>query len=73
VLEEVGPKIPSGASPDHGVPFAEIFDRYDRDFYRIDPLLFSPAVVILNNLKTGSVFRFGQLAPEVIRKSFSAG
>jgi methenyltetrahydromethanopterin cyclohydrolase len=73
VLEEVGPRIPSGASPDHGVPFAEIFDRYDRDFYRIDPLLFSPAVVILNNLKTGSVFRFGQLAPEVIRKSFSAG
>ena len=72
VLEEVGPRVPSGSSPDHGLPFSEIFERYDREFYRIDPLLFSPAVVTLNNLKTGRSFRFGQFLPEVIRKSFSA-
>jgi methenyltetrahydromethanopterin cyclohydrolase len=69
-LKEVGPRIPSSSSPDHGVPFAEIFERYERDFYRIDPLLFSPAVVTVNNLTSGSSFRFGQLCPDVIRGSF---
>jgi methenyltetrahydromethanopterin cyclohydrolase len=30
-----------------GTPFYEIFKRYDNDFYRIDPMLFSPAEVWL--------------------------
>src|SRR5204862_2274228 len=42
VIAEIGPKVPSSASPDHGSPFAAIFERYERDFYKIDPLLFSP-------------------------------
>ena len=46
-LEAIGPRVPSGASADYGQPFAAIFERYDRDFYRIDPHLFSPAVVTL--------------------------
>jgi methenyltetrahydromethanopterin cyclohydrolase len=70
LLQEIGPKIPSSSSPDHGVPFAEVFRRYERDFYRIDPLLFSPAVVTLNNLNSGRAFQFGRLCPEVISKSF---
>lgn len=70
LLEEIGPAIPSSSSPDHGVPFGEVFQRYNHDFYRIDPLLFSPAVVTLNNLNSGRSFRFGQLCPEVLRKSF---
>src|SRR5439155_5470959 len=52
-LAELGPKIPSSASGDHGAPFAEIFERYGRDFYKIDKQLFSPAVIALVNLKTG--------------------
>jgi methenyltetrahydromethanopterin cyclohydrolase len=71
-LQEIGPLVPSGASPDHGAPFAEIFERYGRDFYRIDPRLFSPAVVTLVNLDTGRSFRYGSLAPEVLRRSFGA-
>ncbi len=69
-LQEIGPLVPSSASPDHGAPFVEIFERYGRDFYRIDPRLFSPAVVTLMNLDTGRSFRYGSLAPEVLRKSF---
>lgn len=69
-LEAIGPRIPSSASSDHGRPFAEIFTRYDRDFYRIDPLLFSPAVIELVNLDTGRSWRFGQTMPDVIEKSF---
>ena len=69
-LEQVGPRVPSGGSPDHGQPFATIFQRYDRDFYRIDPHLFSPAVVTLVNLDSGRSFRFGHTLPRVIHQSF---
>jgi methenyltetrahydromethanopterin cyclohydrolase len=59
-LAEIGPRVPSSSSRDHGQHFAAIFERYGRDFYKIDPHLFSPAVVIFNNLDTGRVFRFGE-------------
>ena len=70
-LAEIGPKIPSSASRDFGEPFAAIFERAGRDFYKIDPMLFSPAVVTLNNLTSGKSLRFGELRADVIAKSFS--
>lgn len=69
-LVEVGPKVPSCASSDHGRPFAVIFAEYDNDFYKIDPHLFSPAVVTLVNLATGNSFHFGHTVPRVIHESF---
>jgi methenyltetrahydromethanopterin cyclohydrolase len=72
-VAELGPKVPSSASPDHGAPFAEIFERYQRDFYKIDRHLFSPAVIVLVNLKTGRRHVFGRLEPEVLRRSFGGG
>lgn len=69
-LREIGPLIPSCASKDHGAPFAEIFERYGRDFYRIDRRLFSPAVITLANLDTGRSFRFGHLTPDILQTSF---
>jgi methenyltetrahydromethanopterin cyclohydrolase len=71
-LEAIGPKIPSSASADHGEPFGKIFERYERDFYRIDPHLFSPAVVTLVNLDTGHSYRYGRLLPAVIQQSFGS-
>jgi len=71
-LQQIGPRIPSDSSADHGQPFGKIFARYDHDFYRIDPLLFSPAVVTLVNATSGRTHRFGRLCPEVIQQSFSA-
>lgn len=71
MLQELGPKIPSGASADHGQPFAQVFEKYDHDFYKIDPLLFSPAQITLINLETGRTFCFGELCPDVIRRSFA--
>jgi methenyltetrahydromethanopterin cyclohydrolase len=74
VLEAVGPKVPSSASPDHGAPFAEIFARYGHDFYKVDPLLFSPAQVVFHNLKSGRCHVFGETATGVLERSFfSAG
>ncbi len=69
-LEAVGPSVPSSSSDDFGAPFAEIFARYDHDFYRIDPRLFSPAVIHLVSLVDGRRQSFGLLAPEVIQRSF---
>ena len=69
-LVELGPKIPSSSSSDYGQPFCEVFERYGRDFYKIDPMLFSPAVVTLINLDTGRSHRFGELRPDVLERSF---
>jgi methenyltetrahydromethanopterin cyclohydrolase len=70
-LEVIGPQVPSSASPDHGRPFAEIFARYDNDFYRIDPLLFSPAKVGLVNCDSGNRFSYGKLSLGVMAESFA--
>jgi methenyltetrahydromethanopterin cyclohydrolase len=69
-LAELGSRVPSSASSDYGEPFAEIFERAGRDFYKIDPLLFSPAVVTFVNLDTGRTQRFGQTNRAVLEKSF---
>lgn len=70
-LAEIGPKIPSSASRDFGEPFATIFERYNRDFYKIDPLLFSPAAISLHNLDTGRCHAFGEPRPDVLKRSFT--
>ena len=69
-ISELGARTPSCASEDHGALFIEIFERYDRDFYRIDPGLFSPAEVTFRNTDTGSEFTFGRLEPELLGRSF---
>lgn len=70
-LEHLGPRIPSCSSPDYGRPFGALFEQYERDFYRIDPLLFSPAVVTLINARTGRSRRYGELRPDVLEQSFA--
>jgi methenyltetrahydromethanopterin cyclohydrolase len=69
-LAQVGPRVPSRASPDHGAPFALVFERYERDFYKIDPMLFSPAQVVFQNLNTGQTHWFGQVEPDTLQRSF---
>jgi methenyltetrahydromethanopterin cyclohydrolase len=71
-LAAIGPRVPSSASADHGQPFAAIFERYNRDFYKIDPHLFSPAVIAFANLDTNRTFCFGRVEPEVLARSFAA-
>jgi methenyltetrahydromethanopterin cyclohydrolase len=62
--------LPSNASKDFGSPFAEIFKQYDYDFYKVDPGLFSPAEVVMVNLKSGRSWRCGNTRPDLIAKSF---
>jgi len=58
-LEAMVERVPSCTSEDYGKPFAEIFKAAGYDFYKIDPRLFAPAAITVNNLKTGSVFSAG--------------
>ena len=69
-LREIGTRVPSSASADYGKPFAEVMAKYDNDFYKIDPLLFSAAQVTLVNVDTGNRFTFGETNPEILRQSF---
>ena len=70
-LAELAPRLPATASKDYGTPFYEIFERYDRDFYKIDPLLFSPAEVWLTSTESGRTFHAGHLNPEVLEASLT--
>ncbi len=68
--KELVERIPSGASSDYGRPFAEIFQHYQGDFYAIDPLLFSPAVVRIEHVSSGCTLRAGQTDTDLLRRSF---
>ncbi len=63
--------MPSSASGDHGQPFAEIFRRFGGDFYKIDPMLFSPAEVAVTALESGQTFRAGQVKDALLAPSFA--
>ncbi len=69
-LSDVAPKVPSVASPAYGQPFLEIFEAAGKDFYKIDPMLFSPAEVIFHNIDSGRVHIAGKIAPDILRRSF---
>ena len=64
-------KLPSSASADYGRPFGEIFKGVKYDFYQIDPMLFSPASVIVSSLQTGHSFKAGRIDTDLLDQSFS--
>jgi methenyltetrahydromethanopterin cyclohydrolase len=68
--KKLADELPSRGSSAYGKPFAEIFAAVEGDFYKIDPMLFSPAQVIVSNLDTGASFHAGELAPEIVDASF---
>ena len=68
-LEALAAKLPATSSSDYGTPFYDTFKRYNNDFYKIDPLLFSPAEVWLTSATTGRTFHGGHLKGEVLKQS----
>lgn len=72
-LARLAPLIPASASKDYGLPFADVFQRYGGDFYKIDPQLFSPAEVWLTSARSGRTYHAGAVNPEVLRRSLLDG
>jgi methenyltetrahydromethanopterin cyclohydrolase len=69
-LEAIVPRLPASASDDYGEPFGDMLERADWDFYKIDPLLFSPAEVRLTSVSSGRSFHAGAVDIDVLERSF---
>jgi methenyltetrahydromethanopterin cyclohydrolase len=69
-LEAIVGRVPSSASKDHGEPFGSVLEKADWDFYKIDPMLFSPAEVRLVSVESGRSFQAGGVELEVLARSF---
>jgi methenyltetrahydromethanopterin cyclohydrolase len=69
-IAAIGPQVPSMSAACYGEPFMKIFEQAGHDFYKIDPHLFSPAEIVFQNLDTGTVQFFGQIAPHLLKVSF---
>jgi methenyltetrahydromethanopterin cyclohydrolase len=77
-LESLVKQAPSSASrmlqearrlADKNPRFLDIFKEAGFDFYKIDPNIFAPAVVAINNMKSGKTFSAGSLDIEVMKSS----
>ena len=64
-------QLPSSASRDYGKLFGQLFKNVDYDFYKIDPLLFAPAEVVVSTLQGGKTFRAGEVNDALLDLSFS--
>lgn len=62
-------RLPSYASRDYGQSFGDIFKQFKGDFYAIDPLLFSPAEVLITAIRTGDTFRRGGRDTALLERS----
>ena len=69
--EQLAKQLPSSASSDYGKPFGEIFKDVEYDFYKIDPMLFSPARVAVSSLTTGNTFHAGAIDLDLLERSFN--
>jgi len=77
-LERIVKQAPSSASrmlqearqlAQRNPRFLEIFKDAGFDFYKVDPNIFAPAIVTINNTKTGRTYRAGNMDMEVMKSS----
>ena len=71
--EDLARRLPSSGSKDYGKPFAEVFRDCGYDFFRIDPMLFSPARAAVTALGSGRTFHAGRLDGALLERSFGDG
>ncbi|HEY7077719.1 MAG TPA: methenyltetrahydromethanopterin cyclohydrolase, partial [Solirubrobacteraceae bacterium] len=69
-LEPLVARLPASASEDYGEPFGKVLEAAEWDFYKIDPLLFSPAEVRLVSTRSGRGFHAGGVNLETLERSF---
>jgi methenyltetrahydromethanopterin cyclohydrolase len=69
-LRDLVERLPASASSDYGEPFGKVLEDAEFDFYKIDPLLFSPAQIRLTSVSSGRSFEAGVVNLEVLERSF---
>jgi methenyltetrahydromethanopterin cyclohydrolase len=63
-------QLPSSSSQDYGRPFAQVFKAYEYDFFKVDPMLFSPAKIVITALDSGRSFHAGEIDAKLLYDSF---
>jgi methenyltetrahydromethanopterin cyclohydrolase len=63
-------KCPSNVSSSYGKPFYEMLKEVDFDFYQIDGKLFAPAILTINNLRTGNTYTAGEVNDDILWRSY---
>jgi methenyltetrahydromethanopterin cyclohydrolase len=70
-IKSLAEQLPSSSSSEgYGKPFYDVFKEAEFDFYKIDKGMFAPAEVVINDLRTGEMFRGGAVNVELLMKSF---
>ncbi len=69
-VKSIADQLPSSASAGYGKPFFDVFKEAEFDFYKIDKGMFAPAEVVINDLRTGEIFKAGYVNSELLMKSF---
>ena len=71
-LAEMVKNVPSSTSEQYGTPFYKLFKSVGFDFYKVDPLLFSPSKISVKDLKSGKEYSAGKLDPDVLKQSLES-
>lgn len=66
LLEE----CPSIVSSSYGKPFYNILKDAEFDFSKVDSKLFAPAVLTINNMRTGKTFTAGEVNEDILWSSY---
>lgn len=69
--EKLASELPSASSKDFGRPFGAVFKDYNYDFYKVDPMLFSPAECAVSAVGSGKTFYGGALREDLLEESFN--
>ncbi|MCK5298019.1 MAG: methenyltetrahydromethanopterin cyclohydrolase [Candidatus Heimdallarchaeota archaeon] len=70
-LKEFLEKTISSNSSSYGSLFFDVVKKVQGDFYKIDPALFAPAKLTINNVNSGKTFSAGKINIDMLRKSVS--
>jgi len=68
--ENIFNRLPSTVSKDYGRPFYITFKQAGWDFTKIDPCIFAPGEVTVNDLETGKIYHAGRLNGEMLLQSY---
>ena len=71
-LNALAEQVPSARSASFGQSFLQLFKAANYDFYRLDPRLFSPAVLRLHGDSPGQTASFGVVRPDLLQQSWQA-
>lgn len=69
-IKSLSENLPSSAADGYGKPFFDVFKEAEFDFYKIDKGMFAPAEVVINDLRTGELFKSGYVNVDLLKKSF---